>query len=161
MRGQCAAHHAPHRFRRLDGRSRGLAPVLVGDGRELETFENTAELNPTNDARRGRSRTYDGRMNRPETRAMHKRLTPAHRLVLFHYATRSYDEFVSVKLTRKRGGATTVNNKADHFDVADMAAFEHRRRFDGNATVCASAVKARYAQRCCRGRSAARLEWIR
>ena len=76
-------------------------------------------------------------------------LTELHQLVIFHYVTRSQDDFVQRKLALPGGGRFKT-----HFpELVDAAAphasslrelfrqFEHRFRLDGNDTVCSQGAE--------------------
>lgn len=66
-------------------------------------FENTATVNPRHDPLLGRSKTYNGRFKEQPWVRTHTVLTDRYRLVLFHYTTRSLEEYASLKFHRSHG----------------------------------------------------------
>lgn len=140
---------------RLDDDGFEAHPVTLADGTPLAMGENTPMTNPANDTALGRSRTYRGHLD-DAVYAQHRAITPQHRLALFHYVTRSLEDYTKRKV-KLPSGIYTYNyvkkSKQSHTDVADASTFrdfEHDNGFDGEHDVCGSAVVAGYADRCCR-----------
>lgn len=115
-------------------------------------YGNTNMTNPNKDPTLGDSRTYRGHLDRD---AYDPRVTPGHKLALFHYVTRSLDDYTSRKI-KLPSGIYTHNyvryGKQAHQDLQDaavMAKFEHANHFDGEAPICESAAQHAYASQCC------------
>jgi hypothetical protein len=130
--------------------------TILADGTPMEMFENTEETNPRGDALLGRTKTYDGRFHgNAAFNDAHTVPKRDYRLVVFHYVTRSQQQFVDLKLTRSTGKyAKAYRRQASKspqglYSPAIMARFEHGMGFDGEQPVCSSAVDAGYVERCC------------
>jgi hypothetical protein len=126
--------------------------VTLTDGTPLRVYGNTEMTNPLNVSSLGDSRTYRGHLDKD---SYNSSISSGHRLVLFHYVTRSLEDYTSRKVRLPSGIYThsyVSQSKAHHEDLKDarvMSAFEHKNGFDGNSAVCSSAQKAYYAGKCC------------
>lgn len=130
-------------------------PVTLTDGTPLHLYGNNGMTNPQNDSALGDSRTYRGHL---DADTYDRTITSEHRLVLFHYVTRSLDDYTSRKINLPSGIFTNKYvqqyGKQKHLNLRDgsvMADFEKANDFDGTAAVCSSAQRARYAGHCCTG----------
>lgn len=130
-------------------------PVTLTDGTPLHLYQNTGMTNPQNDSALGDSRTYRGHLDHD---TYNSTITEEHSLVLFHYVTRSLEDYTSRKINLPSGIFTAKYvqqyGKKQHLDLRDgsvMADFEHANEFDGTSAVCSSAQKAYYAGHCCSG----------
>lgn len=130
-------------------------PVTLSDGTPLHLYKNTDLTNPNNDPSLGDSRTYRGHLDEKQ---YDPTLKGEHQLVLFHYATRSLEDYTSRKILLPGGVYAhdyTALGKRTHQNVrseAVLAAFEHSNGFDGTSPICESAVQSGYAEHCCRAR---------
>jgi hypothetical protein len=129
--------------------------VTLADGSPLRVYENTDMTNPNKDTKLGKSRTYRGHL---DENTYNSHVTAGYRVVLFHYATRSLEDYTSRKILLP-GGVYAHEYmqygrkfKKDVKDEQVMAAFEHQNGFDGTAPICESAAHAGYAEHCCRGK---------
>jgi hypothetical protein len=123
--------------------------------------DNTPQVNPHKDPALGRIRSYDGHLKAPAWNA-HTTLTDAHRLVIFHYVTRSVQDYITRNMPRAAGSGKFAKSAKEYkkqlsnggaddpFDPKRIAAFERKHGFDGSADVRASAQAADYTARCCR-----------
>lgn len=103
-------------------------------------------------------RTYQGHLQKPEY-AHQWRLPHTEALVLFHYVTRSFEDFRERKLKRYAGGyANDFRVQKERAMAEEGEAPSDEELFDDlesrmgitqTAPVCESAVKARYSSRCC------------
>lgn len=121
-------------------------PVTLTDGTPLHLYQNTGMTNPQNDSALGDSRTYRGHLDHD---TYNSTITEEHSLVLFHYVTRSLEDYTSRKINLPSGIFTAKYvqqyGKKQHLDLRDgsvMADFEHANEFDGTSAVCSSAQKA-------------------
>lgn len=127
-------------------------PVTTTDGTPLHLYGNTVMTNPHNRTSLGDSRTYRGHLDKD---TYNSAISPDHKLVLFHYVTRSLEDYTSRKVHLASGIYThsyVKQSKQHHQDVKDkrvMYAFEHKNGFDGTSPVCSSALKSFYAGKCC------------
>ena len=110
--------------------------------------------NPKNDTALGDSRTYKGHLDKD---AYDPRITDDYKIVLFHYVTRSLEDYTSRKI-RLPSGIYTHNyvrmSKKSAVSMADkdvMAKYEHANGFDGTAPICSSVPKNFYVGQCCSG----------
>ena len=137
---------------RVEGDDVQEPPVTLTNGSPLKFWGNTHMTNPKNDTALGDSRTYKGHLDKD---AYDPRITDDYKIVLFHYVTRSLEDYTSRKI-RLPSGIYTHNyvseGRQHHQDLKDshvMTAFEHKNGFDGRAPVCSSAPQAFYAGKCC------------
>lgn len=128
-------------------------PVTLMDGTPLHSFIMETKKR-TIDTTHGASRSYRGL----EESKYNRTLTDKYSLVLFHFVTRSLEDYTSRKINMVSGKykARYVQHygKERHLDLNDpavMAEFEHGNDFDGIDPVCSSAQTAQYATRCCDG----------
>ena len=117
-------------------------------------FRNTNMTNPAELPELGESRTYIGHLNRT---TYSPTITSHHRLALFHYVTRSLEDYTTRKIALPSGIYTHnyvrwgQQSKQDVKDKDVMAEFERANGFDGTAPVCRSARNSHYVGRCCTG----------
>lgn len=102
-------------------------------------------------------RSYSGHLNARQ-HDRHKTVPEEQMLVLAHYVTRSFDDYISRKLPRPSGVyAHTFNRMSRSKAAAKMSnetlfdEFEEEQHFNGQDPVCSSIVRNRYAERCCTG----------
>jgi hypothetical protein len=140
---------------RLDkGGDIGNPPVTTTDGSPVRMFQNTDMTNPNLLPELGDSRTYLGHLNNTTYNAA---ITDNHKLALFHYVTRSIEDYTSRKI-KLPSGMYTHNyvryGKRSHSDLTDrdvMASFERTNGFDGSSPICSSVLKSFYVGQCCSG----------
>jgi hypothetical protein len=137
---------------RVEGDDIQQPPVTLTDGTPLTFWGNTHMTNPKNDTNLGESRTYRGHLDKD---TYDSSINDGYKIVLFHYVTRSLEDYTSRKI-RLPSGIYTHNyvseGKHHHEDLKDarvMSAFEHKNGFDGHAPICSSALQAFYAGHCC------------
>lgn len=139
--------------RRLEsGPNADNPPAVTSDGMPLKMYPNTEMTNPRGVRRLGQTHTYYGHLNRT---TYDPTITPKHTLALFHYVTRSLEDYTSRKIALP-SGIYTYNyvqygqaHDRNLDDRAMMAHFEHSYGFDGNAPVCRSVRDSFYVARCC------------
>ena len=134
------------------------ANVTLTDGTPVpRMFTNTQMTNPQRLPELGESHTYLGHLNRT---TFNPTVTAKHTLVLFHYVTRSLEDYTSRKIALPSGIYThnyVQYGKTAHVDIRDkdvMARFEKANNFDGTAPVCRSARQQGYVKRCCSANAA-------
>ena len=152
QRRQCAARGEG--TCRLEDGDVSEPAVTTSDGSRLEVFANTPMTNPHHEPALGESRTYLGHLNNKTYDAT---ITPQHRLALFHYVTRSLEDYTTRKVKLPSGIYThnyvRMSKKSD-VSMADkdvMAKYEHANGFDGTAPICSSVPKNFYVGQCCSG----------
>jgi hypothetical protein len=117
-------------------------------------FPNTGMTNPNRLLALGESRTYLGHLNRTTFSPV---ITHKHTLALFHYVTRSLEDYTTRKISLPSGLYThsyVQYGRAAHVDITQatvLARFEKVNGFDGAAAVCRSVRDAGYVRRCCAG----------
>lgn len=104
-------------------------------------------------------RTYSGHLNEKQHKR-HRTVPEEQMLVLAHYVTRSFDDYISRKLSRPSGiYAHTFKRLSRSKSAAQLTnetlfdEFEEEQRFNGLDSVCSSIVRNNYAERCCSGSS--------
>jgi hypothetical protein len=128
-------------------------PVTTSNGAPLYLYQNTNMTNPSNDPSLGESRTYRGHL---DSQKYDPAISPRHQLALFHYVTRSLEDYTTRKI-KLPSGIYTYNYvqygkqaRQNLGDASVLARFEHENGFDGTSPVCNSAAERGYAERCCR-----------
>ena len=115
-------------------------------------FENTEMTNPDKDPNLGRTRSYIGHLN-STLYENHQLIEPGIKLVIFHYVTRSLQEYVTRKSKLPSGLYThtfVTDHRHSHTNLMDLeafAAFERSFKFDEEHPICSSVVEAKYAER--------------
>jgi hypothetical protein len=151
MRGSCVIHDlrvytntACLRCRVQPGLG-GYPKVTYSNGRMVYLRNVTASMNTRGHP--GYWRSYDG------TKAPDTRITDYHRLVLFHYVTRSLQDYTEKKLKAVTGSQSTAylifceKHMRSPEDPEMLRMYENLAGFDGKAPVCASAIG--YHSNCC------------
>lgn len=100
-------------------------------------------------------RSYSGHLNERQHKS-HKSVPEEQMLVLVHYVTRSFDDYISRKLPRPSGVYAHTFNRLSRSKAAAKLSnetlfdqFEEQQHFNGQDAVCSSMVRENYAERCC------------
>jgi hypothetical protein len=130
--------------------------TILADGTPIEMFENTERTNPLGDPLLGRTKTFGRFKDDAAFNDEHTVPTSDYRLVVFHYVTRSQEQFVEMKLKRVAVGEYGSTYRQMGGDSPEglysprlMARFEHEEGLDGEQPVCSSVVDRGYVERCC------------
>lgn len=96
-------------------------------------------------------RSYSGHLNEKQ-HEKHKKVSQEQMLVLVHYVTRSFDDYISRKLPRPSGiYAHTFNRMSRSKSASKMSnetlfdRFEEEQHFNGQDPVCSSLINHKYA----------------
>eukprot|EP00892_Ulva_mutabilis_P012521 jgi/Ulvmu1/9641/UM054_0073.1 len=124
--------------------------TVLSNGARLHASPDTHLYNPKHYKSWGSSYAYLGVL-RPENGSPD--ITMGHELVLFHYFTRSFEDYVQRKITRIAGRQTVdyrtycEDARLHPEDPAAIAGYEKQEGFDRSAPICESAMHAGYARR--------------
>lgn len=104
-------------------------------------------------------RSYSGHLNERQHKN-HKIVPQEQMLVLAHFVTRSFDDYISRKISRPSGIYAHTFKRLSRSKAAGQMTnetlfdeFEQEQRFNGVEPVCSSMVRNNYAERCCSGHS--------
>jgi hypothetical protein len=98
------------------------------------------------------------RTNSAIHRAPHKPVITNHTMVLFHYMSRSMEDFITRKTIRYTGSQSAgyaSKPGEDPWDPAVMRRHEDKIGMRGDAPVCKAVAAGTYAERCCRNEAQA------
>lgn len=136
----------------MESESIGEHPSVLANGTPLRMLENTYNQ-PAARAQNQRTHTYVGHLNATE-HAVNMAISPAHKLAIFHYVTRSLFEYSQRKAQLPSGiyahryAQLALNTRSSLSDPNMFRKFEADNGFDGTAPICSSIAQL-YPSRCC------------
>lgn len=130
-------------------------PVSLADGSPVPDVSISGKAKKNKQEMEKGVRSYLGHL---KEKSYNRTLTDKYKLVLFHYVTRSLEDYTSRKISLKSGmykeQYVKQYGKKQNLDLSDpivMAEFEQANDFDGTAPICSSAQTAQYVSQCCGG----------